>query len=223
MSTLNTEAPAASTRSKVDLSESKLPEYESKQPELKNKSVGSSAPAEILVQRIISEHNAVKQLYAQYPNLDAAGKLDTGRKIIELVVQHAGREECVLYPAMRKIPQLGDKAVEEAIAEHQQTTNDLYELSKLDKADSKFDLQLQKIMKELSDHIAEEESSMLPLFISGASNYDAQKILTDYQNVTVTSLPHPWAPREGLPAKAAHMASVPLDEAMKAAKGFPKV
>jgi len=186
-----------------------------------SKSIGQDGPAQQLVQQIIREHSLVKEVWQQYRDSnDVSMKLNLGRTIMQEIVQHAGREEIALYPAFRDIPSLASE-VDKAKAEHLQVTVDLSQLDQMKTADAKYDALLQKIMTELVEHIADEESRLLPLFIRDCDPSKAAKILSAYQNATVTTRPHPMAPHEGLPARMAQAASVPLDAAMNMARGLP--
>jgi hemerythrin superfamily protein len=57
---------------------------------------------------------------------DSDVKLAKAHLIINQLVQHSGKEEVVLYPAMRQKLDDGDAQVDHAIQEHQEVTEQLY-------------------------------------------------------------------------------------------------
>ena len=74
-------------------------------------------------------------------------------------------------------------------------------------------------MTELTEHVADEESRLLPLFVKGVDPSKAEDILGSYTGAIVTNRPHPAAPHEGVPAALANAASKPLDAAVNAIRG----
>ena len=184
----------------------------------------SSAEAKLLVDIIVQEHDLAASLYEQYQqSTDLKQKLTLGRQIVDAIVEHAGKEEIALYSAMRDIPSLGDTEVEQAKAEHLQVTKDLYKLDKMTEANDEYDALLNKIMTELTEHIADEESRLLPLFAKDVDPSKAKDILNSYTGAVVTTRPHPAAPHEGLAAAAAQAMSLPLDKAVDAVRGTPSM
>ena len=88
----------------------------------------------------------MKGLWEDYQGQsDSEMKLSTGRKIIENICEHAGKEEIALYPAFRDIKELGDEEVAQAKAEHLEVTKDLYKLDKMKEANAEYDELLTKV------------------------------------------------------------------------------
>lgn len=177
-----------------------------------------------LVNLVIQEHNEAKTLYQQYQSQsNKEQKQQICRTLSEKLVAHGGKEEIALYPAMKDCLPNGEKEVEQAKREHQQLTEDLYKLEQCSWENvSEVDACLSKIMKEFEEHVRDEENRLLPLFSQHISKENAQKVLHNYQKATVTTRPHPSAPREGMAAAAAHMASKPLDAMRDAMSGKKK-
>lgn len=181
----------------------------------------SCEQAKLLIDIIVQEHEMAKATYGEYQSeSDAKQKLTFGRKIIDLLVEHTGKEEIALYPAMRDIPSIGDTEVEQAKKEHLEVTVDLSKLDRMSEADGDYDALLDKIMTELTAHIADEETRLLPLFAREVDATKAKDILHSYTGAIVTTRPHPSTPHEGLAAAAAHVMSLPLDKAVDAVRGI---
>jgi len=170
---------------------------------------------------VIFEHNAVKELYQQYQSArEGQVKEAKAQLIINQLVQHSGKEEIVLYPIMKSKLADGVAQVERAKAEHQLVTEDLYKLDKMTWAQSpaEYDRLVTKTMTDLLTHIQEEETILLPSLQAKCSQQELVDMGRQFQSATVTTRPHPWAPREGLSAAAAHAGSIPLDAMRDAAR-----
>lgn len=170
---------------------------------------------------IIFEHNVVRQLYQEYKNA-TAGEVKQAKchLIIRELVQHSGKEEEVLYPFMKKKLPNGEQLVEDAKKDHQQITEDLYELDRMEwaKNPSFYEAQVEKLMTDLLKHVDEEEQSVLPMLRDACSPQELMDLAKSYQSAMVTTRPHPSAPREGIAATMAHAASIPIDAARDAAR-----
>ena len=75
-------------------------------------------------------------------------------------------------------------------------------------------------MREFELHAQDEESRLLPLFSQHCPANQATDLMDSWNKATVTTRPHPMAPREGVAAQMAHVGSIPLD-AMKDAMHKP--
>jgi len=166
---------------------------------------------------IKQEHRCIQELYSSFKSSsDNHTKLCQGRRLIECISKHAGREEIALYPAYRDIPALGENEVSKSTQEHQACVNELYKLNKMTEVNAEYDQLLGKVMADLNRHITDEETRILPIFCRDCPKERCAQVLHNYKNAIVTDQPHPSAPREGLAAAAAHMAAVPIDAVSKA-------
>ena len=110
-----------------------------------------------------ADHQKVRDLFQQY---QAARDQHTKRHIAEQVCieleTHAQLEEMIFYPAVEEETDAeGHQLVEEARQEHQQVKGLIGELRKTNGGE--FDSRFHELMKNVEQHVQEEEREMFPL------------------------------------------------------------
>lgn len=90
-------------------------------------------------------------------------------------------EEIVVYPVLEKAVPGGKALADKDRAQHQVAKNDIYELQKKSTSDDDFDPLIAKIMRELREHIKEEEEQDLPKLRSALSEDEGRKLGKEFQ------------------------------------------
>jgi len=168
-----------------------------------------------VVDQVLAEHVGLKEAHNNYLSApDGAHKEAAAYELIKRLVQHGGREEAVLYPFIRsKLPK-GKEYIDRSVKAHQELNEAMYQLDGMDysSAPRLFDAMLAHIMKELLEHIKEEEGTVLPDLRAHVSRQELMDLNKNFKSAIVTTRPHPSAPREGFMAAVAQALSVPLDK-----------
>ena len=173
------------------------------------------------------DHREVEQMFAELESLRGAlteeakerRKAVTEQVTIELV-RHSVAEEVLVYPKVED--QVSKEEAEHAREEHAQAEETLKRLEKLDADDPAFDDELATLMREIREHIAEEEGEM---FAHMRQVIDAEELRTlgarveAFKKVAPTR-PHPNVPNEPLPRAAAGPAASLFDRMRDLATGF---
>ena len=172
------------------------------------------------------DHREVEEMFAELESLRGAStdndktrrKELTEQVTIELV-RHSVAEEVLVYP------QVDDKVsaeeAERARKEHAEAEETLHRLEKLDADDPGFDDALATLMREIREHIAEEEGQM---FAHMRQVIDQDELRTlgarveAFKKVAPTR-PHPSVPNEPLPRIAAGPAASLFDRMRDLATG----
>lgn len=130
----------------------------------------------------------------------------------------------MLYPDFVSTLADGERVREHSLAEHQRVKEDLYALDKMSISDPNFDVQLKRVMAQLSDHMKEEEQDILPKYCSQKSRADLDSMGSKFEKAKhmVPSHPHPRAPNKPPMDIVAGILAMPLDKIYDAFRSFPK-
>jgi hemerythrin superfamily protein len=153
-----------------------------------------------IAELILTDHRAVEALFARF---NGKGVSDTDKQmaawnIIRELSIHACVEEQVFYPALKEMGADGAKYEDHCVKEHTALKKLLYELDAInaDPKNSKTAPLMARIEKEVTHHVKEEESHVLP-FIRKQLNHSKQIDLgnkyVEYKPLMPTR-PHPDAP-----------------------------
>jgi hemerythrin superfamily protein len=155
-----------------------------------------------LLQILVDEHNQMKQLYNEFLNLrDKVEKEKIKNELIRMISMHDAIENVVLYPVVKK--DLGEEVFHQSQTAHRQVRSDLYLLDKRKVDDPGFNDLLGKIMKELMDHIRDEETHIFPRLqeMEGQESIKKLGLTLERARMTAPTHPHPNAP-DTMPAVA---------------------
>ncbi|KAJ3278504.1 hypothetical protein HK104_002282 [Borealophlyctis nickersoniae] len=178
-----------------------------------------------VIDEIIEDHKEIKSYYEQY--LANAGKPDEQQKwanqLMWEVARHSVGEEIVVYPLMEKVLPDGKALADKDRAQHLVVKKDLYELEKLKAGQPEFDTLLAKVMRELKEHIQEEETMDLPKLQKAVDPADAVKVGREFSRTKmfVPTRSHPSAPDKPPFETLAGLLAAPLDKLMDVFKSFP--
>jgi hemerythrin superfamily protein len=116
---------------------------------------------------LTSDHEDVKELFAEYEDLVNDGDSDEDRigladQICLALTAHATVEEEIFYPAVRAV--LADAAlIDEAVAEHAQAKTLIAQLQAMEADDKRFDSTVQLLQEAVLHHVDDEEGRLFPL------------------------------------------------------------
>jgi hemerythrin superfamily protein len=156
------------------------------------------------------DHREVEQMFAELESLRDASTEDaksrrkalTEQVTIELV-RHSVAEEVLVYPRVDE--KVSAEEAERARKEHAQAEETLHRLEKLDADDPAFDEELATLMREIREHIAEEEGQIFAQMRQVIDADELRKLgagVEAFKKVAPTR-PHPNVPNEPLPRIAA--------------------
>ena len=179
-----------------------------------------------VIQVLEHDHREVEEMFAELESLRGTST-EEGRSrrkavaeqvTIELV-RHSVAEEVLVYPQVAN--KVSPEEAERARKEHAEAEETLARLEKLDSDDPAFDDELATLMREIREHIAEEEGQM---FAHMRQVIDAEELrrlasrVEAFKKVAPTH-PHPNVPNEPLPRLAAGPAASLFDRMRDLATG----
>jgi hemerythrin superfamily protein len=172
------------------------------------------------------DHREVEEMFAELESLRGAAtdeakarRKDVADQVTIELVRHSVAEEVLVYPKVEK--QVSAEEAERARKEHAEAEETLHRMEKLDADDPSFDDELATLMREIREHIAEEEGEM---FAHMRQVIDAEELRTlgarveAFKKVAPTR-PHPHVPNEPLPRLAAGPAASLFDRMRDLATG----
>jgi hemerythrin superfamily protein len=172
------------------------------------------------------DHREVEQMFSELESLRGAAtdeaqarRKDLADQVTIELVRHSVAEEVLVYPQVES--KVSAEEAERARREHAEAEETLHRMEKLDADDPAFDDELATLMREIREHIAEEEGEM---FAHMRRVIDADELRTlgarveAFKKVAPTR-PHPNVPNEPLPRLAAGPAASLFDRLRDLATG----
>jgi hemerythrin-like domain-containing protein len=164
------------------------------------------------------DHREVEEMFAELESLRGAStdeaksrRKDVADQVTIELVRHSVAEEVLVYPQVDR--KVSAEEAERARKEHAEAEETLKRMEKLDAGDPGFDDALATLMREIRQHIAEEEGEM---FVHMRQVIDPDELRTlgarveAFKKVAPTR-PHPNVPNEPLPRLAAGPAASLFD------------
>ena len=149
------------------------------------------------------DHREVEQMFAELESLRGAGDGDAKSRRKDLMeqvtielVRHSVAEEVLVYPQVEK--KVSADEAERAKKEHAEAEETLQRLEGLDPDDAAFDAELDTLIREIRQHVAEEEGEMFAHMRQVFSHDELQKMgsrVEAFKKVAPTR-PHPSVPNE---------------------------
>src|SRR5919206_974566 len=172
------------------------------------------------------DHREVEQMFAELESLRGAStdearsrrKTLTDQVTIELV-RHSVAEEVLVYPEVED--KVSAEEAERARKEHAEAEETLHRMEKLDADDPAFDDELATLMREIREHIAEEEGEMFAHMREVIDEDELRRLgsrVEAFKKVAPTR-PHPNVPNEPLARTAAGPAASLFDRMRDLASG----
>jgi len=149
------------------------------------------------------DHREVEQMFAELEQLrgstdDAANQ--RRRELVDSVtielVRHSVAEETQVYPRVQE--KVSAAEAERAKHEHAEAEETMKRLEGLDPEDPAFDQELATLMREIREHVAEEEGQMFPHMRTIFSEDELVEMAEKVEGVKkfAPTRPHPSVPNE---------------------------
>lgn len=120
-----------------------------------------------VIEILIHDHREVESMFAELESLHGVDspdgqqrRKDLAERVTIELVRHSVAEEAEVYPAVKK--KISDAEAEHARHEHAEAEETMKRLERLQPDDPEFDVQLALLMREIREHVAEEEGEMFP-------------------------------------------------------------
>ena len=176
-----------------------------------------------VITEIKIDHKVISDLWERFQTTAVESeKQKIANSIIREIAVHSTCEEIVLYPTFEKHLKDGTQLANHSREEHAQVKKDLYELDKMKASDAGYSSLIGKVMKELLQHIKEEEDTILPKFQSAINLDELSSLGKSFANTRLTAPthPHPDAPDKPPAETIAGTAALPVDKARDAMREF---
>src|SRR5919206_637301 len=172
------------------------------------------------------DHREVEQMFAELESLRGASteeersrRKDLTEQVTIELVRHSVAEEVLVYPEVED--KVSAEEAERARKEHAEAEETLHRMEKLDADDPGFDDELATLMREIREHIAEEEGQMFAHMRQVIDEDELRKLgsrVEAFKKVAPTR-PHPNVPNEPGPRMAAGPAASLFDRMRDLASG----
>ncbi|WP_055491129.1 hemerythrin domain-containing protein [Streptomyces sp. TP-A0356] len=145
------------------------------------------------------DHRKVEQLFRDY---HAAADGTQRRAVVETLIRelsrHAALEELMLYPLAKKVLPGGAHEIHRYLAEHKAAKETLLALDKLPADDDRTGELVERLRREIEEHVREEEGGLMPQLRDAVSQRELDELgqLLVRARQTAPTRPHPHAPAE---------------------------
>ncbi|GGX96420.1 hemerythrin domain-containing protein [Streptomyces anandii] len=151
-----------------------------------------------VIHELTTDHREVEEIFAQIealPTGDKRRKDLADQATIELV-RHSIAEEMHLYPAVRRHLPDGDAIADREIQDHSEAERTMKDLEGCEADDPQFDQLMGRLMREIREHVTDEEQNLFPRLRQAASPEDLEKLGEKVRSAkkTAPTRPHPSAP-----------------------------
>ncbi|HEX2030131.1 MAG TPA: hemerythrin domain-containing protein [Actinomycetota bacterium] len=148
---------------------------------------------------LMDDHRTVEKLFGQWEALgtgDQEERRRVAREIIRELAIHAAVEEQFLYPTVRDRVPDGQNLFEQSLEEHQRVERILDELDKAEPADPGYDEKVGQLIRDVSEHVREEENDLLPKLREAVGQEDLDRVgnAMEAAKKLAPTHPHPAAP-----------------------------
>jgi hemerythrin superfamily protein len=120
-----------------------------------------------VIEILTHDHREVEQMFGQLEMLRGATdetslsrRKDLADQVTIELVRHSVAEEAEVYPRVRE--KVSADEADHAKEEHAEAEETMKRLEKLSPSDAAFDQELDTLMREIREHVAEEEGDMFP-------------------------------------------------------------
>lgn len=147
------------------------------------------------------DHREVEELFGKIEQTPQSSHDERRRlvdqAIIELV-RHSVGEEQYLYPATRQYVPGGDEIADRELSEHNRAETVMKELEQADAADARFGELLGQLMRDIRQHVQEEENELFPQLSQHTDRETLQDLGQKVSSAkeSAPTRPHPSAPSE---------------------------
>jgi hemerythrin superfamily protein len=151
-----------------------------------------------VIEELTTDHREVEEMFGRIESLPSGDKQRkelADQATIELV-RHSVAEEMYLYPAVRQYLPQGDGIADKEIEEHSGAEQAMKKLEKRGADDPEFDRLIGELMREVRDHIDDEENGLFPQLRDSAGKEDLDKLGEQVRHAkkAAPTRPHPSVP-----------------------------
>jgi hemerythrin superfamily protein len=156
-----------------------------------------------VIEVLTQDHREVEELFVKLEGMQPATTAAQRKRRKDLVdqvtielVRHSVAEETEVYPAVKE--KVSKQEADRAAKEHAEAERTMKRLERLKPEDSGFDAELATLMREIREHVAEEEGKMFPRMREVFSQDELDKLGSRVKGVKMLAptRPHPsTAPR----------------------------
>ncbi|MER7708463.1 hemerythrin domain-containing protein [Kitasatospora sp. NPDC097605] len=151
-----------------------------------------------VIAELTADHREVAELFDRFRALPPGD--DRRRTIVDEftieLVRHSVAEEQYLYPAVREHVPGGATLADKEIADHAAVERLLKELEGMDATDSRFGPLAERLVSEVTEHIADEEGTLFPALAEACSPERLEELGEQVRTAKKLgpTRPHPSAP-----------------------------
>ncbi|XP_055349964.1 uncharacterized protein LOC129596654 [Paramacrobiotus metropolitanus] len=177
-----------------------------------------------VIQRVLDDHSEIKHAYERVQATQGEDADKWLNQLIWSIAKHAAAEELEVYPLLDKLGGQAKALADESRKDHQKTKE---ALSQLDgkKVTPETRPQIDRMMEELLQHIAMEESQDgdLDVIRKGLSGDELLEAGKKYEKTRkmVPTRPHPDAPDKGAFQSLTGFLALPIDKMRDLFRSFP--
>lgn len=156
-----------------------------------------------VIEILTHDHREVEAMFVELESLQGVGgegnesrRKDLVDQVTIELVRHSVAEEAEVYPAVKE--KVSDVEAERAKQEHAEAERTLKRLERLQPDDATFDSEIAMLMREIREHVAEEEGQMFPHMRTVFSPEELVELGAKVEAVKkiAPTRPHPSAPDE---------------------------
>jgi hemerythrin superfamily protein len=152
-----------------------------------------------LIDAIVTDHREVQAVFAEIERTtDPRQRRELVEHVIAELVRHSVAEEQYLYPTARKVLPDGDEIADHEIAEHVEAEEAMKALENTDADDPKFNQLVRQLIDDVTHHLEEEESDLLPKLRAACDTEDLLELGRKFEQSKkmAPTRPHPSAPHK---------------------------
>lgn len=113
------------------------------------------------IRMLEQQHREVEKLFARIEQADSAARLPLLEEVGDLLAIHGELEERIFYPGVRA--EETESIIESSYDDHGEMNTMLALIAETDPESPEFDSFCQRLLREVRDHVAEEEQKLFPL------------------------------------------------------------
>ncbi|TDZ28460.1 putative hemerythrin-like protein [Colletotrichum spinosum] len=168
-----------------------------------------------------------RELEAYYKRIVASTDLNEQTRFQKLftweLARHSISEELVIYPVLEKEVEGGRAMADHDRSEHQTVKEKLYKFQNLESQDPEFLPTLESLMKDLKEHIREEEEQDLVRLEEAIDADKSEQLAASFERTKLftPTRSHPSAPNRPPYETVVGLMAAPLDKLRDAFSTFP--
>ncbi|KAK9233851.1 hemerythrin HHE cation binding domain-containing protein [Lipomyces kononenkoae] len=175
---------------------------------------------------IKNDHRELEEYYSNVINAkDANNQTKWQNQFTWELARHSVGEELVIYPALEKhLGEEGVKLANKDRTEHQVVKEKLKKFQNLTPNEPEFIPTIESLMKDLAQHIEEEETSDFPKLQNALQSFESEDLAKSFDRTKsfVPTRSHPSAPSKPPFETVAGLLAAPIDRLADMFRKFPQ-